>query len=308
MGLRVDMFAVRRALVDALAGLEVLPLGPAPNTFGAETGTKAAAEQARAVYNDRSNLGVHTSDGWLVFTSGTGTTLAIRSKATYPAPPWGSGTAWIWPRDVQIIYKGSRVRYAGGLVSYSTAWDVIQVLLTGTQLLSTMSGDPVDVTIPGADWGGQYAQGDLYTKLVYRGGSEQQFWDGSAWVTRIPGRLVDADVLPDRGAAMPARRWIKVGAMSSLIEPRVFTGRPVGYSADVDIDLEIGSGPAHTDPDEADQLAYSTLDEVIDVISDIPALPNTGRLTPVATNTIQSWAESDRRETILGLTVRVISR
>lgn len=308
MGLRVDMFAARRALADALAALEVLPLGPAPNTFGTETGTKADAEDERDLYNDRSNIGIHTTDGWDIHVTGTGTTLVIASKATFPAAPWGTGTPWKFPNDAVITYKGARVSYFGPMVSYSTAWDTMRVIMSSRRILTTVFGDPVDVVIPGADWGSQYASGSLFTKLVYRGGEELQFWDGTAWVTKVPQKVVQADVLPDRAAAAPARRWVKVGEMSSTIEPRVFTGRPVGYSADVDVELEIGSGPAHASPDEADQLAYATLDEVLKVVGTIPRLPNTGRLTPVGTNTVQGWADTERRETILGLTVRIISR
>ena len=302
------MFAARRALADAFAGMEVLPLGPAPNTFGIAAGTKAAAEASRELYNDRSNIGIHTSDGWTVHVSGTGTTLVIASKATYPQAPWGTGTPWKFPSDAVITYKGARVSYYGAQVSYSAAWDTIRVIMTSRRILTTTFGDQIDVVIPGADWGGQYADGRFYTRLMYKNALDYQFWDGSAWVTRVPQRLLDADVLPDRMAAGPARRWVRVGDMSAQIEPRVFTGRPVGYSADVDIDIEIGSGPAHTSPDEADELAFDTLDKVLDIIGTIPALPNTGRLTPVAMNTIQGWADSERRETILGLSVRVVSR
>lgn len=310
MGLRMDPIAARSALADALAAVEVFPLGPDPNTFGTPTGTRVAAEQARDDYNDRSTIGVHTSDGWVMFVTGVGRSLVIRSKATYPAAPWGSDPKWKWPNDVVVTYKGSRVRYVAGsgMLGFSTSWQSITLIASATRALSTMSGDPVDVTIPGADWASSYVSGDNYIKLVHTGGEELQRWDGSVWVTEVPERIIDADILPDRPSAMPSRKWIRVGEMSSTIEPRVFTGRPVGYSADFDIELQIGSGPAHTSPDEADFLAYDTMGKVLDVIGTIPALPNTGRLVPTGHVTLESWAESDTHETILGLTVRVVSR
>ena len=309
MGLRVDIFAARRALADALASVEKFPLGPDPDTFGTSTGSLTDAEAERDTYNDRSNIGIHTTDGWTVFVGGTGRSLLLASKATFPSAPWGTGPVWDWPDDVEITYKGSRLYYSGhGGLQYSTAWQTLRILMTTTRIITTTFGDPIDVVIPGADWGGQYADGRFYTRLLHVNGPTYQFWDGSAWVTRVPQKLVDADVLPDRMAAGPARKWIRVGDTTARIEPRVFTGKPVGYSADVDIDLEIGSGPAHSSPDEADFLAYDTLDRVLDVIGTLPALPNTGRLAPVASNTLQGWADSERRETILGLTVRVVSR
>ena len=305
------MLSARRELSDALSAMEVFPLGPDPNTFGTPTGTLAEAEKARDDYNDRSNIGVHTSDGWTLFGAGTGNTLDIGSRATFPSAPWGAGPPWVWPTDVSIVYKGTPISYSGvryGGMSYSGINKNIRVSMIATTTITTVFGDPVDVVIPGADWGGRYADGRSYIQLLHSGGPTYQHWDGRAWVSRLPQRKIDADILGDRPAGMPSRRWVRVGAMSSLIEPRVFTGTPVGYSADVDIEIEIGSGPAHSNPDEADELAYRTLDEVLDIIGTIPKLTGTGRLSPVEHNTIEGWADGDRRETILGLTVRVTSR
>ena len=309
MGLRVNMIEARAALADALAAMEVFPLGPTPNSFGSPTSTKAQAEQARDDYNDRSTIGVHTTDGWTVFVGGTGRSLLLASKATYPSAPWGTGPVWLWPDDVKITYKGSRITYMGhGGLTYSPSWKHIRVLLSTHRIITTTFGDPIDVVIPGATWASGYASGEAFIKLIHQDGEEWQYWDGKAWVTKVPKKLIDADILEDRPSAMPSRNWVRVGEMSSTIEPRVFTGRPVGYSADIDIELEIGSGPAHTSPEEADFLAYDTMDKVLDVIGTIPALPNTGRLTPTGHVTMEGWAESERHETILGLSVRVVSR